>query len=836
MTPLPIDPLIPEIVASLEAVPNLVLLAPPGAGKTTRVPPGLINATWLGKSNRRIVMLQPRRVATRAAAMRIASEQGWAPGAEVGWHIRFEKKSGPRTRIEVITEGILSRRIQNDPFLEGIGCVILDEFHERNIHSDVALALLREIQGTVRPDLRVIVMSATMDPIPVSRFLGEAPILKAEGRPFPVDIQYLERPTRQPCWELAAAAVRDLIQMRLDGDILVFLPGMGEIRKTARLLEDLDMELPILHSSVSGEQQDRALLPAARRKVVLATNIAETSITIDGIRAVIDTGLARVLVNNPRLGLDRLEMRRISKNSATQRAGRAGRTGPGSCIRLWTQQEHHAMEESDPPELHRVDLASTVLLLKEYGVTNPETFEWFEPPPPGAIQRASSLLQLIGAIDGAGALTDRGRLLARLPVHPRLGVLLMAGARGGYTRDAAMIAALLSERDILHSSSRGSGVAATECDLMARLDMINEGSRQLDEGAVRAVRRVAADLERLVEPMENAGSPALPKSEALRRALLAAFPDRVVATRPDDPRRGVMVGGRGVRLEAESGIHGGRFFLALELRDPPGGGGEARVNTASCIDASWIGEVHPEHLESTVVHRVDPEAGKVSSRRQSLFLGLVLGEAAIPGTEDPDGVSKALCSHLAANIEELVLNNKTVAPWVQRVRFLSRALPGEGWPGYTREELVDVLGEACLGCRTVREVEGNLMQALRARLGWKLAAELDDLAPESIAVPSGSRIKLKYGEPGAEAPILAARLQELFGMEDTPRIARGKVAVLLHLLGPNYRPVQVTRDLRNFWNTTYTEVRKELRARYPKHPWPEDPWKADAVAVGRRRR
>lgn len=491
------------------------------------------------------------------------------------------------------------------------------------------------------------------------------------------------------------------------------------------------------------------------------------------------------------------------------------------------------MEEADPPELHRVDLASTALLLKDYGVTDVSAFEWFEAPPAGAIERAIKLLGMLGAVDDSGALTERGRLLARLPIHPRLGLLLAEGAGGGYTREAALLAALLSERDIV---PQGFQPPATECDLLTRLDLMREDSSRLDRGAVRAVQRVAGDLERLASRMKKARATTRTMGDVLRRALLAAYPDRVVTARSDDQRRGVMVGGRGVRLEPESGVRDGKLFLALELRDPPGGGGEARVRIASCIDASWLTELHPRHVSRGMIHRVDGETGRVSSRIQSRYFDLTFSEAPASPNDDPEGVAAALVDFLESGMEDFLLGEKKTASWLQRVRFLSEALPDEGWPCYTRDELREVFMDASVGCRSVREVGDNIMQALRGHLGWKLAEELDALAPETITVPSGTHIRLKYAEPGADAPILAARLQELFGMEDTPRLARGKVAVLLHLLGPNYRPVQVTRDLRSFWNTTYQEVRKELRARYPKHPWPEDPWKADAVAVGRRRR
>lgn len=839
MLPLPVDDVTTTLVEALSAHPNAVLIAPPGAGKTTRVPPALLRAPWLRPENPRILMLQPRRVAARAAAARLCEEQGWRLGEEAGYQVRFDNRTTPRTRLVVMTEGILARRIQADPFLEGVGCVLLDEFHERNIHSDLAIALLREIQTTVREDLRLLVMSATLDPAPVSAFLGGAPVIESRGRLFPVDVHYLERPSDAPCWELANGAVRRLLSMGPEGDLLVFLPGLGEIRRTAELLRDLDVELPILHSSVSAEEQDRALRPASRRKVVLATNIAETSLTIDGVRAVVDTGLARVLLHEPRLGLDRLELRRISMASARQRAGRAGRTGPGICLRTWTKTAEAAMEEADPPEIHRIDLAATLLSLKAYGARDATAFRWFDPPKPEAMARAEELLRLLGAAGEDGALSGRGRALARLPLHPRLGVLLLEGTAAGHAREAALVAALLSERDILSfSGGRRAPSWSSDCDLLLRLDALGGtgGGPPVDEGAARAVRRIARELMRLAGNLPGGKAEGAERGVAIRRALLAAFPDRVALRRGGDSSRGVMVGGRGVVLEPESAVREGDLFLALDPRDPPGGGGEARVRIASRIDADWLEEIHPALVETRLCHAVEGEKQRVTARRQWSFLGLVYREDPAPRRHDPAGAARALAGHIAGDMEAFALSDRETAAFLHRVRFLARARPEEGWPGYTREELEEALGEACQGRAAVEEVRGApFRQALQARLDWRLRSRLDELAPEAVEVPSGSRIRLKYGEPGAEAPVLAARVQELFGLREIPRVAGGRVAVLLHLLGPNHRPVQVTTDLQSFWNGTYQEVRRELRARYPKHPWPEDPWSARAVAVGRRR-
>jgi ATP-dependent helicase HrpB len=493
MIPLPIDELVPRIVASLGQVPGAVVLAPPGAGKTTRLAPALLDSVFLHEGKKSVLLLQPRRVAARAAATRIAEERGWRVGEEVGWQVRFERRIGPRTRLEVLTEGILARRLLGDPFLEGVGAVILDEFHERSIHTDLALALLRELQAGVREDLRLVIMSATMDAAPVAGFLGGAPVFESEGRLYPVEIRHLPKEDRAPLWDLAGRAIHAAAAMPECGHILVFLPGMSEIRRTRERLGSLGGEVHVLHSTVSSEEQDRALRPCAGRKIVLATNIAETSLTIDGVRTVIDGGYARVPARDARLGVERLELRRISLASARQRAGRAGRTAPGRCIRLWTIEEEAAFPEHDVPELHRIDLAGTVLLLKSWGIADATAFSWFESPKADVLQSAEKLLVLLGAVDDAGALTAVGRQMAALPLHPRLARMLLEADARGTLADGALLAALLSERDVLAQPRRNA--LDSDSDLLDRLELMKARSPLLDEAAARAVQRLASQLE-----------------------------------------------------------------------------------------------------------------------------------------------------------------------------------------------------------------------------------------------------------------------------------------------------------------------------------------------------
>lgn len=468
-TQLPVEKILPELLLALEEAPNAVVQAPPGAGKTTRLPVALLRTPWLKAPHNRVIVLQPRRVAARAAAARIAAENRWELGRQVGFHVRFDRRVGRETRLVLQTEGILARQLQSDPELHGIGCVILDEFHERSIHTDLALALLREVQEGLRDDLRIIVMSATMEAAPVAKFLVGAPVIRSEGRLFPVDVEYDASDRTESLEDRAAEGVRRALALQPEGHVLAFLPGMREIRRTEQRLGAIDAACHVLHSSVSPEDQDRALAPTARRKVILATNIAETSLTIEGVRAVVDSGWERVQASDARLGIDRLELQRISVASADQRAGRAGRTAPGICLRLWSRRQHASLPPTRPPEVARIDLAQTILALKMFGVGRLEGFRWFEAPPPAQLARAAELLRLLDALDGDERLTDRGRELAALPLHPRLGTLLLEGKKAGLERDAAALAALLSEGPP-RGRRAGAAAVSSDSDLLLLLD------------------------------------------------------------------------------------------------------------------------------------------------------------------------------------------------------------------------------------------------------------------------------------------------------------------------------------------------------------------------------
>jgi ATP-dependent helicase HrpB len=849
MTALPIDPSLPEIVGLARGRRCLVLVAPPGAGKTTRVPVALVEGGLLSRDYPNLVLLQPRRVAARAAASRIAEENGWTLGGRVGYQVRFEKRIGPDTRIRVLTEGILNRQLVNDPFLEGVGAVVLDEFHERSLHTDLALAFLREVRDSVRGDLILVVMSATMDAEPVAKFLGDAPIVRVEGRSFPVEISYRSS-SAEP---LPARIARAIEAEPSVGDILAFLPGVEEIRRTARELAPWAAREGVvvfpLHGSLTLEEQSRAIRPADRRKVVLATNIAETSLTIDGVTTVIDGGLARYASHDPARGLDRLELARISRASAEQRAGRAGRTRAGRCVRLWSEREHRGLSESDLPEVRRVDLCGTVLALHAWGHSDPSTFGWYEAPDPAALKAAQTLLVLLGATAGeGGSITPLGRALLDVPAHPRLGRLLIAACQMGCPASGATLAALLSEKDIL---SRSFGKDArpdvhASSDVLIRLDRLGEAERGsfvprlrdqgIDLATFRQVVKVRDDLLRVARRLLGLGAEKNePSEDDLLRLVLLAFPDRVVRRRGTDGTTGVMVGGRGVRLDPASVVRDAEFFLALDPReDRRGGKLEARVHMASAIQHEWLEELFPDGITRERSVEFDEAKGRVVGVSTLSYLDLPLREdRTLP--VDPDSAGKAMAKSLAHQGRSFFERDDASTAWLARLDLAVRVMPDGDWPAFEPEDWADLIALACLSKRSETEIKaGSLLVLLKGRLTYAQNQKLDELVPETLAVPSGNRIRLNY--PAGGPPFLGVRLQELFGWTETPRIAGGRVAVLLHLLGPNYRPVQITDDLKSFWSSAYFQVRKDLRARYPKHSWPEDPLAAKPEARGGRRR
>lgn len=867
MIDLPIDATIPEVLAAVRSRRSLVLVAPPGAGKTTRVPVALARSGLLPTKHPALVLLQPRRVAARASAARIAEENRWSLGREVGYQVRFERRIGPETRVRVLTEGVLTRQLLADPFLEGVGAVVIDEFHERSLHSDLALALLREVRESVREDLILVVMSATLEAEPVARYLGDCPIVRVEGRSYPVAVEHVPAAPREPLHERTARGLEIALGPGdPGGHILAFLPGMEEIRRTARAVQEsahrADLDVLPLHGALPSEEQDRAIRPSRRRKLILATNVAETSLTIDGVRTVIDTGFARIAEFDPQRGLDRLELRRISRASATQRTGRAGRTGPGRCLRLWSERDERGMPTFETPEVTRVDLCGAVLSLRSWGQHDLARFGWFETPPDESLAGAERLLTWLGALGADGRITPLGERLLRVPIHPRLGRLLWEGARGGRLRESATLAALISEKDILARPPSGAGRpratglgvrARGDSDLLFRLDLFHDAERhgfrsercppEIDATATRRVARVRDDLIRAARGLARVESEAPPGQAPrsghddadLLRHLLLAYPDRVVRRRSRGGATGVMVGGRGVRLDDDSAVHDAEFFLALDPRDDRRGGAlELRTRIASAIERDWLEAEFGAAIHRERALEFDEDAGKVVAVSRTCYHDLILKDDR-HGPVEASEAGAVLATAFRERAEAFVREDERAAAWLDRLACLRGWMPELELPAFDQEKLAEILELACSGCRSIAEVRRiPLVPLLAMQLGRHGSQMLEQHAPEALSVPSGSRIRLSYlvGRP----PVLAVRLQELFGWAETPRVAAGRVAVLLHLLGPNYRPVQITDDLRSFWSNTYTQVRKDLRARYPKHAWPEDPWTARPEAKGRPRR
>ena len=826
--PLPIDAVLPALLDALKRLPCAVVVAPPGSGKTTRVPPALLD-----RGPGRVLVLQPRRVAARLAARRIAEERGGLVGGEVGYSTRFERRVGPKTQIEVLTEGLLLRRLQADPFLDGVSAVVLDEFHERSLDIDLAIALLREVQSDARDDLALVVMSATLDARPVVDFLGadRCTVIAASGRVFPVEHVFDARGSRLRLEDRVAAAVRqELAAMDAPGHVLAFLPGVGEIEAARRALREgalpRDVVIHALHGSLPAREQDAALAPAAGRKVVLATNIAETSITLAGVRSVVDTGLAKVPRFDLGTGVARLDRVRIPRASADQRAGRAGRTGPGRCRRLWTEAEDRQLVPHPVPAVRRVDLAPVVLQLAAWGA-DPITFRWFERPSDDGLAAAVELLQRLGALDSQG-ITPLGRAMATLPLHPRLARVLLAGRDVQAT--AATAAALLSARDIVR---RGADPGLEDDDLAYRLRLVAErGSggrapRDVDRAALDEVRRIRDQLERgaersgWIEPRRPTPAP------PLVAALLTGFADRIALRRAGGERM-QLASGTGARLDPSSAARTADLVLALALDVGPRGG-EPQIRIAVPLKEDWL------DVQEQIEIVFDTEREAVVQRRARRLGALLLGEAPVQGPADADAVTACLLDAARSHGPDRLLTlDRDAEELLGRVAFVARHAPDLGVPGDERDRLLAML---CVGRRSFAQLRrASVAEAVGALLTWPQRSALDRLAPERIQVASGARIRLRYDPRGVDPPVLPARIQQLFGMTETPRVAQGRVGVVVHLLAPNNRPAQVTADLASFWANTYPAVRKDLRGRYPRHSWPEDPLSAPAEDRPRRRR
>ena len=810
---LPIRAALPALLAALAQAPNAVLQAPPGAGKTTGVPLALLRQSWLGGA--KIVMLEPRRLAARAAARRMADLLGEAVGKTVGYRVRLETRVSHRTRIEVVTDGVFTRMIQDDPGLDGIGAVLFDEFHERRLETDLGLALCLDAQSGLRPELRLIAMSATLNAGPVAALMGGAAMITSEGRAFPVEIRHLPAPAP----DRLADAVVDAIDLALEepGGLLVFLPGGGEIRRVQRRLETRrlppQIDLLPLYGDLDPGAQDRALAPSppGRRKIVLATSIAETSLTIDGVRQVIDAGLARGARYDPRTGMVRLETGRVSQAAATQRAGRAGRTEPGIAWRLWPEAQHRALAVRPEPEIVLADLAPLALELAQWGLADAGALRLLDPPNPAAFATARRLLTDLGAFDGDGRLTGHGRRMAELSLSPRLAHMVLTAAGQGAGVLAAAIAAALSERDI----------AGRDADLRARLELIE---RPAGNDAARRAREIARRLARQIDvpwgPVDPAGAGAV---------LALAYPDRIAKRRAEGGRF-QLSGGQGAFLPERDPLAGADFLAVADL---DGQAPDARIWLAAPLGQAELELALGDRIRTDEEVVFEPATRSVQARRRRRLGALVLGDAPLPKPQ-PAAVAAALID----GVRQVGLGT---LPWTeaaqsfrQRVAFLAR-IEGDagGWPRLDDTALLDGLADwlapALDGKRSLGDLAGlDLLALLRGRLDWNRLQALDQRAPTHVTVPSGSRIAVDYGTD--DTPVLAVKLQEMFGLAQTPTIADGRVRLKLHLLSPARRPIQVTSDLGGFWAGSYKAVRADLRGRYPRHPWPENPLEAPPTA------
>ncbi|ATR84864.1 ATP-dependent helicase HrpB [Pseudomonas sp. HLS-6] len=841
MISLPIDNVLPALRQALGQRHEVVLEAPPGAGKTTRVPLALLNEPWL--AGQRILMLEPRRLAARAAAERLASELGESVGETVGYRIRLDSKVGPRTRIEVVTEGILTRRLQEDPALDGVGLLIFDEFHERSLDADLALALSLNGRDLLRdePPLKIMLMSATLEGERLSALLGDAPVVSSEGRMYPVDVRW-GRPF-QP-GEFIEPRVVDTVHQALadePGSLLVFLPGQAEIRRVHESLQaSLGGRQDILLCPLHGELElsaQRAAIDAPApgvRKVVLATNIAETSLTIDGVRVVIDAGLARVPRFDPGSGMTRLDTQRISRASATQRAGRAGRLEPGVCYRLWSEAQHDQLAAYASAEILQADLAGLALQLTRWGVT-PGQLSWLDQPPAAAYAQAQDLLLRLGALKPGQllSLTAHGQAMAELPAHPRIAHLLLRGQALGLAEMACDVAALLGERDIL----RGAGA-----DLHSRLTLLS-GETRASRGGQGGVQRARQLARQYRGYLRGKASSAVPDPEHPRwlGALLAlAYPDRVAQQRRAGGAEYRLANGRAALFGEVDALMKAPWLVVADLGSRQGQR-EERIYLAAEFDPALFDGVLAEQVECLDVLDWDEREGVLRAERQRKVGELILAREPLTGLDD-DARARALLDLVRRKGLELLPWTPELRQWQARVallRQLDLATGGDSeWPDLSDAALLAGLEQwlqPYLGkvTRLSHFAQLDLSSIVRNLLPWPLPQRLDEWAPMHLSVPSGSSIRLDYSE---HPPILAVRLQELFGLAETPRIAQGRLQVKLHLLSPARRPVQVTQDLANFWRSTYSEVKKDLKGRYPKHYWPDDPLVAEATARAKPRK
>jgi ATP-dependent helicase HrpB len=805
-TPLPIDAVLDELAQTLASHNAAVLVAPPGAGKTTRVPLALLDEPWA--KAKKIIVLEPRRIAARASAERMAKTLGERAGETVGYRVRFGSKISRATRIEVVTEGIFSRQILDDPELDGVAAVLFDEFHERSLDADLGLALARDAQTGLREDLRILVMSATLDGARVASLLGDAPVIASEGRAFPVETRYLGRKADAPLERQMADAIASAL--RADpGSVLAFLPGAAEIRRTqnflAERIHDAAIEIVPLFGALDAAVQDRAIAPASKgsRKVVLATSIAETSLTIEGVRIVVDSGMARVPRYEPDIGLTRLETVRASRAAVDQRRGRAGRTEPGVCYRLWDEPQTASFAAYTQPEILSADLSSLVLDLAQWGVSDPATLAFLDPPPAPALKEARSLLRELGALDGDGRITAEGKSLRAMALPPRLARMIVDTHRLGAGQSAAEIAAVLTER----------GLGGDSVDLDAMLDQFRRDRSQRAGSARDMARRWAAQVAAAEGATGEDGSP------STGVMLAFAFPDRVARNRGNGSF--VLANGRGAAIDQTSALARAPYIAVAELT---GIAAQGRILLAAPITQAEIESYFADQIEIADEITFDRSALAVRARRRKTLHAITLSEAPLalkPSAETARVLADGL---VAAGIDRLPWS-KPAKQWRDRVLFLRKA-EGEPWPDLSDDALAAQreawLVPALDDKTSAKELSaGDLSDALMTLLPWELRARLEREAPTHFEAPTGTQLAIDY--EAEQGPTIAVRLQELFGLNTHPSIAKGKVPLVLELLSPAHRPVQVTRDLPGFWRGSYAAVRSDLRGRYPRHPWPEDP-------------
>jgi ATP-dependent helicase HrpB len=802
---LPIDAVLPRILEVLREHPSVVLEAPPGAGKTTRVPPALLD---LVKGE--VIVLEPRRIAARAAAMRVAFELGERVGETVGYQVRFDEVASAKTRLRFVTEGILARRLLADPRLKGVSALVLDEFHERHLPGDLAFALAQRLL----PRVKLIVMSATLDAAPLAEHLG-AVTIRSEGRRFPVEIEHLAQPDERRIGDQVAAAVRKLTVPGTEGDLLVFLPGAAEIRfatqSCAELAAARDLVLVPLHGDLPAEDQDRALTPGRRRKVILSTNVAETSVTVPGVTAVVDSGLARIAGHSPWSGLPSLQVAKISRASAIQRAGRAGRTGPGRALRLYTRHDFESRPEHHAPEIERLDLAGLLLELRAAGL-DPEKLAWLDPPPPGSLQKAQELLLRLGAVELSGIATQLGRDCAQFPLHPRLSRILLEAARRGFASDGCAMAALLNERDLRRDREAPTGPS----DVLELVDALNS-RRGVDSQTARRVEQARDQLLGIFRRLGPRTGAAGPRDESLLISVLAGFPDRVAKRRGAEV---LLAAGGAAQLSRESAVREAPLMVAVDAEERRDAGrARAVVRLASAIQPDWLLDLQADYLRDESQLIWEESRGRVEETNRMMYEKIVLEESRRPAPPSP-AAAKLLLEHVQG-----IPDPEVIAGLRARLSLVRKH--GADLPALDLQAALIHAAEGATSLAELRKVDFG-----SALLDGRTRALLDKLAPEQVSLANGRKVRVEYIE--GQPPSISSRLQDFFGAARGPSICDGKVPLTLHLLAPNGRAQQVTQDLAGFWERHYPAVRKELMRKYPRHSWPENGATATPPPQGRR--